>query len=494
MELMRSLIRWRNSTMKKAADLLCFESIEISELTIQGKHIYADVILKNKHGNITVFCIKLAYEERIDDVFLPILRLAFCMPLLNYGLFSEKIILHFPISKIDFKILNEFNHVFCRDIFVNKILRRRADYFLPEYIPNTDQISKKDAYPRAIIEPRSVTNDSALSADFDNKSCGVLSSGGKESLLTYGILNEIGCKTYPFYVNESGGHWRTALPSYRYHDKNDPKTQRVWTNIDRFYLFMLDQLSFIRSNHRKIRSDTYPIRLCIFPFYVFLLLPLFIKNHIGNLLIGSEFDDIRSTPTYRGIKHYFGIYDQHQDFDQVMNNWYEKRMPGFTQWSLVRYISGLIVERILGRRYSMLAHYQRSCHSCHFNQHQIIPCGDCSKCRGVLLFLLANKLDPKIMNFSQKHINSFKQRLLPDTLRLDEDEKNHSLCLMGEKTITGNYIDHVEKIHHHRETCDLTKIPDHLRKDVLIILKKYTNGYCILRNDKWVPTDNPLAD
>jgi len=428
------------------------------------------------------------YQEEINDNTLPLIRLAFTMPLLNYGLFSKKFKLNFPISKTDYDLLKRLNRVFSKDIFVNKILRRRADYILKDFLPKQENIKPDDANPKATIEALQVYEDKIIPSDVDKKRCGVLSSGGKESLLTYGLLNEIGCKTYPLYVNESGGHWRTALPAYRYHKKNDSKTQRVWTNIDRFYVFMLDNLKFIEKNHREIRADTYPIRLCIFPYYIFLLLPIFIDKKIGNLLLGNEFDDIRSNPEFLGITHYYGIYDQHQDYDLLMNNWYAKRIPGLLQWSTVRNISGLIVERILVKRYPELAENQRSCHSCHFEKKEIIPCGNCSKCMGVLLFLLANKIDPSIMNFKQKDISSFLKRVDTSNLRLDQDEKNQSFYLIGEKSNIPKVkpVEHVEKIHINSKTCNLDLIPDHLKTPLLKIIKRYTTGYCRLINKKWI--------
>jgi len=475
----------------RTPDMICFSSIEISDPQINNKSVKTEVILNKIDKDKSTFCIMLKYEEKVNDDFLPLLRLAITMPILNYGLFSKKIKLNFPISKIDHDILNNLNSIFSRDIFVNKILRRRANYILPEYLPNQKNVKPEDANSKAVVEPSKIYNDKVISSDMDKNRCGILSSGGKESLLTYGLLNEIGCKTYPFYVNESGGHWRTAIPAYRYHKKIDNKTQRVWTNIDRFYVFMLDNLKIIRPEHRKIWADTYPIRLCIFPFYVFLLLPIFVGKKIGNLLIGSEFDDLRSTPEYLGIRHYYGIYDQHQDYDILMNKWYDKRTPGLIQWSAVRNISGLIVERILVKRYPNLAKYQRSCHSCHFEKDRIVPCGKCSKCMGVLLFLLANKADPKIMNFKNKDILSFKDRIDPSKLRLDEDEKNQSFYLIG---INGNIpygkpIDHVENIHINNETCNINLIPNHLEKDLLNIIREYSTGYSKLIRENWISTN-----
>jgi hypothetical protein len=469
-------------------DLLCFSSIELSEPELIKKSVKTNITINKINGDSSSFSIFLKYENNVNKKYLPFLRLAFTMPLLNYGLFSSKFKLNFPISESDYEILNNLNRIFSKDIFVNKILRRRANYILPEYLPKEENVQPKDANPVTIIKPTKIYKDEKITSEMDKNSCGILSSGGKESLLTYGMLNEIGCKTYPLYVNESGGHWRTAIPAYRYHKSVDNKTQRVWTNIDRFYEFMLDNLKFIRSDHRKVWADTYPIRLCIFPFYVFLLLPIFAEKIIGNLLLGSEFDDLRTTPEYLGIKHYYGIYDQHQDYDILMNKWFSQRIPGLYQWSAVRNISGLIVERILVKRYPELAKFQRSCHSCHFEKNEIIPCGICSKCKGVLLFLLANKADPQIMKFKKENIDDFKIQEIPSNLRLDEDEKNQSFYLIGNKTDEKYLkpVDHVEKIHIDKNICNPSLIPNHLRSKLIDIIKFYTNGQCKLKNEKWI--------
>jgi hypothetical protein len=256
---------------------------------------------------------------------------------------------------------------------------------------------------------------------------------------------------------------------------------------------MLDNLKFIRPDHRKVWADTYPIRLCIFPFYVFILLPIFVEKNIGNLLIGSEFDDLRSTPEYMGIQHYYGIYDQHQDFDIVMNSWYEKRLPTLIQWSAVRNISGLIVERILVNRYLDLARNQRSCHSCHFENKDFVPCGKCSKCLGVLLFLLANKVDPQIMKFKKEDVENFKRQIDPTNLRLDNDEKNHSIYLINDKEelkkidkLDFKPIEHVEKIHINDTTCNPNYLTDNYRNKIFSIIKNYTDGFCKLKDGQWI--------
>ncbi len=472
----------------KKSNLICFSSISLAEPIIEKNIARAEVVLKDLNGRESRFQLTNKYEHELKRDHLPFLRMAFCMPLLNYGLFSEKILLNFPISKADLDILNDLNVVFSRDIFVNKIADGTNPYILPEFFLKEDQIKAEDGNPKATIVPAKVTPDVPLASSMDPMRCGILSSGGNDSLLTYGLLKELGANVYPLYVNESGGHWKTALSAYRYHQKTEKNTQRVWANVDRFYVFMLDHLKFIRPNHRKIWADIYPIRLCIFPFYVFSLLPIFVEERIGNLLLGSEFDDLRYETRYKGIQHYFGVYDQHQDYDVRMNEWYTKRIPGLYQWSALRNISGLVDQRILASRYQDLAKVQRSCHSCHTENGEIYPCGACSKCLGILLFLLANKSDPTIMNYRKKDIDYFYNKVGTSSLKLDKDEKDQSFFLLKGK---GNlpevtYVDHVEKIHIHPTTCDPNLYPKQFRKGLLSIFEKYANGYCKLEGDAWV--------
>ncbi len=484
-----------NNPVEKS--LCCLSSITLDDPEVSGSQVKSSIVIVKNDGEEKEFTLRLKYPYTFSKNYLPLLRLAAVMPLLNYGLFTKEIVLRFPLTKQDISLLEILNRVFSRDIFVNKILRRRAEYILPEYLPDTENIRPSDSEPRAVIKTEKIVDDILISDQFDTMRCGVLSSGGKESLLTYGMLQEVGCRVYPIYVNESGGHWRTALPAFRYHQKIDPNTMRVWTNVDRFYVFMLDTLRLIRPDHRQVRADTYPIRLCIFPYYLFLLLPLFVSHRIGNLLIGSEFDDFPSPPIYQGIEHYFGVYDQHQDYDELMNHWYTRRLPGLYQWSAVRNISGLIVERILTKRYRTLAEHQRSCHSCYIKNDEIRPCGICSKCQGVLLFLFADHQDPQIMKFNKSQINTFSKHLDIQKLRLDADEKNHSLFLARQKindSTLGEEIPHIEQIHHHENSCDLSNIPLDFRLKLLDIIKDYTKGYCTLQQNQWVSTPNPLKN
>jgi hypothetical protein len=490
-EWQKRLTQSKSYAKSDAMNFQCFESIAVSEPVLQGNRVETKISCLTTAGDQHFFNLRFKYEDPLSQKQLPLLRIASVMPLLNYGLFTREIRLEWQVTEADFSLLNDFLDVFSKDIFINKLVRKKNPYVLPQFLPSTSEVTEANARPMAKIVVANLVEDAPISSEFNEKSCGVLSSGGKESLLTYAMLKEIGADVHPLYVNESGGHWRTALPAYRHFKENYPNTSRVWTNVDRFYTFMLDQMRIIRKDHRKIWADTYPIRLCIFPVYVFLLLPIFSKRKIGNILIGSEFDDPRMSSYFAGIRHFFGVYDQMQDFDVRMEQWFSKRMPGMRQWSAVRTVSGMIVERILTSKYPELARLQRSCHSCRFNHVDLFPCGKCSKCQGVLLFLLANNVEPSIMGYTEADVSALPARIAEGNLRLDEDEKNYALFLAKLSPNLNQETRHIETIHINKPTSDLQLLPAHFRLPLLEILMKYTKGFSALKGESWVAVPEP---
>lgn len=473
-------------------DLRCFSSLHVQEPVIEGKRALARIETVDIDGVSNGFELSFKYDVELGEADPPLLRLAAAMPLVNYGLFSDEISLGFEVSRADLKLLEDLLVVFGMDILVNKVLRRRADYILGQYLPGEGEVRGEGDVRVARLSPLGVYGDEPLGPEPKPGSCGVLSSGGKESLLTYGMLRELGAEVHPLYVNESGGHWRTALTAYRRHTGVDPNTSRVWTDIDRFYVFMLDRMRIIRGDHRKVRADTYPIRLCIFPVYVHMLLPLFARRGIGNLLIGSEFDDLREPPVHSGIGHHYGVYDQSIDYDRRMDEWYGKRLPGMRQWSALRTVSGLVVERTLVRRYPELARLQRSCHSAHLEGESVVQCGECSKCLGVMLFLRAVGGDPASMLYEKRDVDRFWGRVSKGGLRLDQDEREHALLLAGgsENGVPGAEHWHVDTIHLDDANIDVGSIPPRFRDGILGILEEHTNGYSQLKDGAWVPTSS----
>lgn len=407
------------------------------------------------------------------------LRVLSLIPLVNYSLFTEEIEADFPVTKQDYDFIRRMMVINSREIYVNKILKRR-EFYREEYVPKSPNEAEASHSPTLNIDTERNFRENYSGSG----SVAVMSSGGKDSLLTYGIMNEIGANVYPIFVNESGGHWNTARVAYDYFRANHKNTLRIWTTVDRFYRKMSSKVKALNEGALTKWSDTYPIRLFIFPVYIFSSMPYFKKFGISGVMKGDEFDDPRGFRPEFGMNHYYAIYDQTQSFDTTLNDYFGSIGYNFRFYSALRNITGLVEERILFERYPELAKLQRSCHSCHDEGGEIVPCGKCTKCDGIMLFLSANSLDPRIINYRERDILDFSRTYMERELRLDEDEREHCRFLISKGT-HGTYREHVEKVHEDQDFSNSKLIDERWRGRIMDIIGEYTKGTTHLINGGW---------
>src|SRR4030042_4444495 len=100
---------------KNKINYVCFSSIKISDPIISNKTVKSTITLEHLNKKKYDFVIINKYENKLKNNYIPLLRMAFCMPLLNYGLFTKKFILEFEISKDDLGLLNDLNIIFSKD-------------------------------------------------------------------------------------------------------------------------------------------------------------------------------------------------------------------------------------------------------------------------------------------------------------------------------------------------------------------------------------------
>lgn len=460
----------------------CFDSIGIRSVTIESKRILGTVDV-TYNGRTDSFRLIFTYDQKIAPSE-NLAGLILTMPLVNFTYFAANLELNFPVSRVDVEMLRHFIRTNNREVFVNKICRRRYEFFREEYLPGEEEINEDNAAGgTGILATSEFTEQVVLQPDAMKSA--VLSSGGKESLLTYGMMREMGSTVYPYFFNESGKHWLAAKPAYDFMSETDENCMKVWSNVDRFYRFMLRRMKILDPAFLRKKTDTYPIQLFIFPVYVFSLLPLAFKHRIGNMLLGDEFDDPREMPPFHGIGHYYGIYDQSQDFNDYITSYLKEKGMGISQWSAVYSVTGSIVERILIERYPDLFRLQRSCHSCRAADGEVLQCGKCTKCLGVMLFILAAGGKPELIGFSAENVSNITELGEFSRIRLDHDELETVLARGGRKG--GRIVEHVDGIHILPwEEAELSGIPLEFRLKTQKILEKYTSGKFSLEGKNWI--------
>jgi hypothetical protein len=419
-------------------------------------------------------------------------------PVVNYSLFTKQVKLDFPLDPRDRKLFEDFLLVQSRETLVNRVLRGN-EYLVdePAFKDNPDIARLYKDY-RAKLEPRAVArHDFSFKSD-PNRVC-VLSSGGKESLLSYGLLREIGAEVYPFYFNESGGHWLTAKPAFDAFTRFEPRTRKVWSNVDRVYLFIKDHMRVIRPDFREVHADLYPIRTFTFLHYAFAFWPYVLRHGISAFVVGNEYDEPGDW-TYLGVPHHYGIYDQTQEFDSRMTQFYRERGLPVEHFSVVRPLSSYSEELIIAKRYPELLAIQRSCHATHLEGTKVVPCGRCTKCLGVLSILVASGVDPRVMGYRDEDIALLERRLQETRLRLDRHELEHTLFRLSQKgykvtkpflAYAGGYEpqEHleVESMKFDPQNSVVENVPERFRWKIFRLLLDHTRGPVRLVDGRFVP-------
>lgn len=472
--------------MTYAEKLAVYDEIRVTPTSYGGRSVRGTVSFRNGSSEKS-FDLIFNYSGEME-VNGNLAGLILTMPVINFTLFARRLVLDFPVSDSDLSYIGKLVRTNNIEVFINKLVRRRYEFFRREFLPGDEDITIHNAAGVTLIERMKDYAGEETIYPAPDDSVAVLSSGGKESLLSYGLLNEIGARTHAFYFNESGGHWLTASTAYRYYTSNFPDVHRVWSNVDRFYRFFLRNLELLDQSAVRRRADTYPVQLFIFPVYVMAFVPIALKNGIRSMVLGDEFDDPREMTDYRGIKHYYGIFDQTHDFNTLMTEYFAAKGIDLTLWSAVYPVSGSVVEKILMERYHDLFRLQRSCHSCRSVSGRVTPCGKCSKCLGILMFTLAAGGDPLEIMYSPESVSSLEENVRKERMRLDSDELNLMKQKLGFSPAEQSGYEHVEGIHVlPDETEPFQKIPEQFRETV----KRIISGYCVgefrLADGEWNP-------
>jgi len=426
---------------------------------------------------------------------------------LNYGLFCREIRFEGWYDAADRRFLHEMARNTAREIFVKKLLEpnpfvrgaaarlepaRRNDYLLAK-------LTFDDRSARTLSGARGQRAASRWSVDPDRHA--VLSSGGKDSLLSFGLLGELGYDTHPIFVNESGRHWYTALNSYRDLRARHAQTSRVWTNSDRVFSFMLRQLPFIRPDFADVRSDEYPIRLWTVAVFSFGALPLLRKRGIGRLVIGNEHDTtVRGA--HQGIPHYDGLFDQSRHFDDAMTRYFSRKGWGVAQFSILRPLSELLILRTLTRRYPELQRHQVSCHATHLEGERTLPCGRCEKCRRIVGMLVGLGADPHACGYTDEQIAECLRLLATSTLHQEAAAAEQLAFLLVQRGLLPpdargparpRHHPEVLKLRFDPERSPLAGIPVSLRRPLYELLLRHADGALRRQGRTWVDFD-PLQD
>lgn len=420
---------------------------------------------------------------------------------LNYGLFCDELVFRGLYDEHDRGFLERYAENTAREIYVNKFLLPNPFLVGPaaeqKAEPRKRYLNARiEVVPEDASVERVVVKDVAFDWAPRSSRHAVLSSGGKDSLLTFGVLRELDLEVHPIFVNESGRHWYTALNAYRHLRDSHAGTTRVWTNSDRVFSWMLRHLPFVRQDFSRVRSDEYPVRLWTVAVFVFGALPLLRKRGIGRLLIGDEYDTTVKV-SHRGITHYSALFDQSRYFDDEMTRYFRRKGWGVCQFSALRPLSELLVEKILVERYPELLSHQVSCHAAHIDGERVRPCGACEKCRRIVGMLKALDGDPTRCGYSEEQIS----RCLEDLAKrgvhqepIGSEQLAYMLAARGlikdpDPDFKARSHPEALSLRFHPTASPVESVPPDLRQGIYRLFLEHADGALIKRARKWATYD-----
>lgn len=482
--------------MNSIESLVVLKRLSVRNITIEPRKVKAEYCVQKFSGESESYELIYSYDhpwfdkKNPADVNLASMMLA--QVALNYGLFFEVIEFEGLYDKNDQRFLIDMMENTSREILTNKLLIKN-EFIKPPY--NLIQTGKRDRYTQANLVFINST-DMELKKEIsetDQDKFAILSSGGKDSLLTYGILKEIG-EVYPVFINEAGRHWFTAVNAFRYFKEIEPNTKKPWCNSDRVFNWMLKQIPFIREDYATIRADIYPLRLWTVAVFLFGVLPIALKNGIANIIIGDEYDTTVTGNMY-GITHYSGLYDQSKYFDNALTRYYSSKGWQMNQYSILRSMSELLIMKMLVKRYPDLQKHQVSCHAAHEVNGRMYPCGKCEKCRRIIGMLKALDENPERCGYSADQIEAGLHALEKQSVKQIGSDASHLYYLLLQKNLIernehtsklAKEHPQITKLRFDTERSNLEDLPQYIRKPLFDKLIKYADGAVKRADHQWI--------
>ena len=487
--------------------LLVLDRLEVGPVEITSRGLKAPYRVWTD-GEVSETVLAYRYEEDVFDSADPesvnLASVIAAQVAINYGLFCREIVFRGPFDRRDREFIADMAANTAREIYVNKILMPNPLLTEAAKVPTV----RRDTYLQAkLVFPDEKQESSSRPANGEGwttsrSRAAVLSSGGKESLLSYGLLRELGFETHSLFVNESGRHWYTALNGFRHLRAADSEgTVRIWTTADRVFNWMLRRMPLVRQDFNRVRADDYPIRLWTVAVFMFGALPVLRRREIGRIVIGDEYDTTRSV-RYGDIPHYDGLYDQSRLFDNALSSYYGQKGWHVSQFSLLRPMSELLVEKVLVERYPTLQRNQVSCHAASVKGERAFPCGRCEKCRRVVAMLTAVGGDPTRCGYEPAQIEACLQNAVDLGLHQESPgEKQVMWMLAGLGRLSeegaaslpndGPQGPHPEvlSLRFDDRRSPVQAIPASLRRSLYGILLQHADGAVRRSGRAWVPFD-----
>jgi len=177
-----------------------------------------------------------------------------------------------------------------------------------------------------------------------------------------------------------------------------------------------------------------------------------------------------------------------------------------SQFSVLRPLSELLIQKTLVERYPDLQQQQTSCHATHKEGERVYPCGHCEKCRRIIAMLKAIGADPAQCGYSPSQSQDCLKKIHDQRISQEAAGVRHLFFLLAQKGL----IDAKEippkivreqpeilKLRFDSKASPINSIPTDLRKPLFRIFLKHAGGAVLHSGRSWEKVDvlkDPAVD
>jgi hypothetical protein len=342
-----------------------------------------DPIIKTTGFKVRVFCNKkpinlnVAYYGDVWDKTKPEVKelTAKTMGLFYLSLIpNSDFLIDYPITNADIRLtslLNTHTNIYNASLGKTKVFSSKYDF---EALPERGLIN---------IEQKDQT--------------ALFLSGGRDSLLTYGLMKEAGHEVTKIFIQPSAAWWFGPCSVYR-----EIGGEKIREDTSRLY-------PVLKKLGNNIRLEMNALLL-----WSALSIPYIVKDNCNYLLYGNE--AVTSTKfRYRKKTHYDYSWNQCEEATNIVDQYFatlfkrdKSRLPGVRVGSILRPFNTITIQRILCEHYPDLYKHQMSCNSAQ-PDYSTKPvtfknCSSCEKCHRTFLILDALGKDVSVVNLDRKKV------------------------------------------------------------------------------------------
>jgi hypothetical protein len=265
---------------------------------------------------------------------------------------------------------------------------------------------------------------------------------GKESLLSFGLAEEIGLSPTPLTVIDED-----LDLNFRGEKIKSFTNKHLWDLIPKFELEKGLKVNTVKNELCKLRcnvewdlDDTDLGSANVITEFLFMCLPYAYSNHSKYIIFGNEHSCSNYYYSTEGVRCY-PVYDQSSDWIKHLNSLVNIFTQGKVQVvSLVQPLSEMAVAKILYQRYLQLAKYQMSCHADDLKAENNRWCCNCAKCATCFVFMKAFGFNPESVGLKEMFDLSYKPLFSLFNHHKDIAQGYYSLKMVRDEQLLAFYL------------------------------------------------------